>query len=342
MLTKFLVPQRRNENSPAFQRWVDRDKSLSPAGTEEILPSLRDSIFPSPNPALKRWAIFKNPCGIKDAFNRCLSFLRFATALALQIIFFTAICSAATNSSLSEESLLQIKFNQKLESQISINLVFRDESGKEVSLTNYFHHKPVILVMGYYGCPMLCTLVLNGLIESLQDLKQDAGNQFEFVEVSIDPNEKPPLAAAKKRTYLKRYGRAHAESGWHFLTGDEPAIRQLAQEVGFHYAYDARIKEFAHPSGIIVLTPEGKVSSYLFGINYPARELDAALKTAAVKKTGSRIEQLLLLCFHYSPTTSKYGNVVMIAVRVAGIATLGLIGFALFRKTKSKPALERK
>jgi protein SCO1/2 len=174
---------------------------------------------------------------------------------------------------------------------------------------------------------MLCTLVLNGMVESLQDLKLDMGKQFTVVNVSIDPHETPELAAAKKKTCLKRYGRKGAAAGWHFLTGAEPAVKQLADEVGFRYAYDPSIKQYAHPSGIIILTPEGKVARYFFGINYSPKELAAALKQARTNQTGSPIEQLILLCFHYSPVTGKYGNLIMTIVRGCGVATLvGLAG----------------
>jgi protein SCO1 len=236
---------------------------------------------------------------------------------------------AAGASSLTDAALVQINFEQKLNSPVSLDLVFRDEAGQNVRLGAYFDRQPVILVLGYYGCPMLCTLVLNGLVESLLDLRMDIGKQFQVVNVSIDPTEKPELAAAKKRTYLKRYGRHGAAEGWHFLTGDEPAIKTLAAQTGFHYAYDASLRQYAHPSGIIILTPEGKVARYFFGIDFAPRELDGALKQASAGWIGSPIRQLLLLCFHYSPITGKYGNLVMTAIRVSGIATLVGLGAAM-------------
>ncbi len=250
---------------------------------------------------------------------------------------------AAPANSLSDEQLLQIKFDQKLNHQVSLDLSFRDENGRSVQLADYFGRKPVILILGYYGCPMLCTLVLNGAVEGLQDLKADVGNEFEIINISIDPAETTDLANAKKRTYLKRYGRTHAADGWHFLTGDEAAIKQLADEVGFRYAYDASIKEYAHPSGLIILTPEGKVSRYLFGVNYPAKELNAALQEADARKIGSPIQQLILLCFHYSPLTGKYGNLIMAAVRASGAITLVALGatvFVLARRRRNQSARE--
>jgi protein SCO1 len=252
------------------------------------------------------------------------------TPLVLCWLVIALRVSAATGNSLSDASLVEIKFDQKLNNQVSLDLLFRDDDGKSVRLGDYFGSKPVILDLGYYGCPMLCTLVLNGLVESLQDLKCDIGSQFEVVSVSIDSHETSELASAKKRTYLKRYGRPGAAAGWHFLTGEETAIKKLATQVGFNYAYDPSIKQYAHPSGVIVLTPEGRVARYFFGINYSPKELAAALKQASVHQTGSPITQVILLCFHYSPLKGKYGNLIMTIVRVSGVVTLlGLAGILM-------------
>jgi protein SCO1/2 len=235
--------------------------------------------------------------------------------------------AAAESQALTDATLSSIQFDQKINQQLSLDLRFRDEDGKNVRLGNYFGKRPVILNLGYYGCPMLCSLVLNGMVESLQDLKMDMGNQFEVISVSIDPTETPALAAAKKRTYLKRYGREGAESAWHFLTGNATAIKTLAHEAGFNYAYDAGIKQYAHPSGLIIATPDGKIARYFFGINYPPLELATVLKNAGAGHTGSKIEQLALLCFHYSPLHGKYANIVMLFVRITCLATLvGLAG----------------
>ncbi|HEX5221528.1 MAG TPA: SCO family protein [Verrucomicrobiae bacterium] len=246
-------------------------------------------------------------------------------------------------SSLSEEALLQIKFDQKLGNQVSLDLPFRDEDGKSVQIGDYFNHKPVILNLGYYECPMLCSLVLNGAVEALQDLKASPGEDFEFVCVSIHPAETPGQAAAKKRTFVKRYGRDDTGDGWRFLTGDEAAIERLADEVGFRYAYDAQLREYAHPSGLIVLTPEGKVSRYLFGVSFSASEIDRALKDARGKRIGSPIEQLILLCFHYRPLTGKYGELIMTVVRASGVVTLAGIGWivvAVRRRQRGRFARE--
>src|SRR5438105_2374187 len=169
------------------------------------------------------------------------------------------LVSTAHSQLLTDETLAKLSFEQKLSSQASLDLVFRDEAGRQVRLGEFFGHKPAILVLGYYECPMLCTLALNGMVEALEDIKWNIGNQFDVINVSINPRETSALAAAKKRTYLKRYGRAGAAHGWHFLTGDEPAIEQLARQVGFQYAYDPSSRQYAHPSGLIILTPQGKV-----------------------------------------------------------------------------------
>ncbi|MDB6111507.1 MAG: uncharacterized protein JWR69_3257 [Pedosphaera sp.] len=236
--------------------------------------------------------------------------------------------------SLSDESLKRIDFDQKLQQQVSTALQFRDETGKTVKLGDYLGKRPAILVLGYYGCPMLCTLVINGLVESLQDVRLNPGKNFEIINLSIDPHEQPALAAAKKKAYLKRYARAGAEQGWHFLTGDEPAIRQLADQVGFRYAYDATVKQYAHPSGLVILTPEGKVSRYFSGVSYSNKEMNEALVAASASKIGSPIQQFFLLCFHYNPITGKYGALVMIMVRTAGVLTLVFLGATIVRLSR--------
>ncbi|MDB6021411.1 MAG: uncharacterized protein JWQ04_1268, partial [Pedosphaera sp.] len=192
------------------------------------------------------------------------------------ILLSSSLVETTPAQTISDDALRKISFDQKLGANVSPELRFRDESGKLVRLGDYFGKKPVILVLGYYGCPMLCTFVLNGMIGSLQDIKWEIGNQFEVINVSIDPHETPALAAAKKKAYVRRYGRHDASEGWHFLTGEEPAIRRLAKEVGFGYAYDERVKEFAHPSGLVILTARGKVSRYLSGVVYSTKELNDA------------------------------------------------------------------
>ena len=255
------------------------------------------------------------------------------------ILFWVMIALSLKAQALTDEQISDIRFDQKLDTQISLDLTFRDENGKAVKLQNYFDKKPVVLVLGYYTCPMLCTLTFNGMVESMEDMKWSIGDQFNVVHVSIDPKESSGLALAKKQTYLKRYGRPGAASGWHFLTGDEPQIKKLCDEVGFHYAYDPAVKQYAHPSGIIILTPEGKVSKYFFGVSFSSPELYAALRAASTHKVGSPIERLVLLCFHYSPIHGKYGVLIMTMLRVFGAVTLAIMAWAavvLFRREKKR------
>jgi len=250
-------------------------------------------------------------------------------------------CFTANAQSLTENQLTDIRFDQKLGARISQNLSFRDESGKSVTLRDYFGQKPVVLVLGYYRCPMLCTLTFNGMVEGMNDMKWSIGDQFNVIHVSIDPNETPELAAAKKQNYVKQYGRAGAAAGWHFLTGKEPEIRQLADEVGFHYAYDASVKQYAHPSGLVILTPDGTVAKYFFGVKFPSSELYAALRDASQQKVGSPIERLVLLCFHYSPIKGKYGALVMEIIRILGAATLVAIAWlfvSMIRRERKRAA----
>lgn len=243
---------------------------------------------------------------------------------------------------LSDQTLQHIVFDQKLGDQISLDLPFRDEAGKSVRIGDYFGKKPVILVLGYYGCPMLCTFVLNGMIGGLQDIKWEMGKDYEVVNVSIDPHETPALATAKKQSYVERFGRPEAAAGWHFLTGDEPAIRRLAAQVGFNYAYDPAIHQYAHPSGLMILSPAGKISHYLSGVVFSGAELSQSLTDAAHAKVGSPIEQIFLLCFHYSPVSGKYSGVILGVVRFLGVAVLAtLVAFIAGARRRGRPAKQK-
>jgi protein SCO1/2 len=238
--------------------------------------------------------------------------------------------------SLSDATLQKISFDQKLGGTVSLDLPFRDESGQTVRLGKYFGKKPVILVLGYYGCPMLCTLVLNGMASTLQDIKLEMGRDYQVVNVSIDPHENPALAAAKKRSYVTRFGQPSAATGWHFLTGDEPAIHLLAREVGFNYVYDPVSRQFAHPSGLVVLAPDGRISHYLLGVAYSTADLSHSLADAQEAKVGSPVANLFLLCFHYNPFTGKYSNVIMRVVRVTGVAVMvALLGFIILSRRRA-------
>ncbi|MGH9913969.1 MAG: SCO family protein [Pyrinomonadaceae bacterium] len=231
----------------------------------------------------------------------------------------------------SSELIDRIGIDQKLNEQVPLDIHFRDETGREVQLGEYFKTgKPVILSLVYFDCPMLCTMILNGLTNSIEDIPYTAGQDYTIVTVSFDPREKPELAARKKAVYLKRYGRPPAANGWYFLTGDEDQIRRLTSAVGFRYAFDERTGQYAHASGIMVLTPGGKLSKYLYGVDYSARDLRLSLVEASENKIGTPVDRLLLLCYHYDPSTGKYSSIAMTAVRIGGILTLiALVTFIL-------------
>jgi protein SCO1 len=233
----------------------------------------------------------------------------------------------------------QIGLDQKLNAQIPLDLSFRDEKGNPVTLRQFFGRRPVILTLVYYQCPMLCTFVLNGVLNSAKQLPFDIGKDYEVVTVSIDPTERPVLADAKHIMYAGLYGRPGAMSGWHFLTGEEASIRQLADSVGFRYVYDKASEQYGHASGVMVLTPEGRVSRYFYGIEYPPRDLRLALVEASGEKIGTPVDAILLACYHYDPTTGKYGLVITHVMRLAGIATVvAICGMVLVLRRKEHGA----
>ncbi len=219
-------------------------------------------------------------------------------------------------------ALRDVDFEQKLNQQIPLNLVFRDESGKTVQLADYIKEKPVILNFVYFKCRDLCPMLLDGIVRSLRTLSFNVGKEFDVLTVSFDPSDTPALAAAKRLDYLKQYARRGAETGWHFLTGDEPSIRSLTQSAGFRYTYDARTGEFGHATGIVLLTPQGVISRYFYGIDFSPRDLRLGLIEAASEKIGSPIDQLLLFCYHYDPLAGKYNLLVTNVIRVAAAATV--------------------
>jgi protein SCO1/2 len=225
--------------------------------------------------------------------------------------------------------LRDIGLDQKLNEPLPLSLAFRDEQGRDVRLGDYFGKRPVILVLAYYECPMLCTEVLNGLTSAIGVLNFSAGREFDIVTVSFDPGETPELARGKKAAYLERYKRAGTEDGWHFLTGTPPSISALTRAVGFRYAYNAEVDQYAHPSGIMIATPDGRLSRYFFGIEYGPRDIRLALVEAADRKIGSPADQLLLACFHYDPKSGTYSLAVMRFVRLAGVLTVAGIGVAI-------------
>ncbi len=241
---------------------------------------------------------------------------------------------------LKPDDLKRLGYDQHIGQPISRNLTFVDSDQRTVALGDLFNTKPTLLVLGYYHCPMLCTLINDGLIESLQELRFDLGRDFNVIDVSIDPNENAAVAAAKKKEYLKRYGRPGAAGGWHFLTGRSGPISQLANEAGFRFQYDPVTREYAHPSGFIVLTPEGRISRYFFGVNFEPKELRSAIIAASNGERGSLIKDLVLLCSHYNPITGKYGVLVINVLRVLGVVTVLALGGWIFSMCRRVPRLE--
>ncbi len=225
--------------------------------------------------------------------------------------------------------------------QLPLDVELRDEQGRSVRLGQYFGKKPVVLTLVYYECPMLCTLTLNGLAGALRTLSFDAGKEFEIVTVSFEPKDTPALAAAKKAAYLERYQRPGAEAGWHFLTGDADQIARLTGAVGFRYAWDEATRQYAHPGGIVVATPEGRLARYLYGVEYAPRDLRLALIEASAGKIGTKVDQIVLYCYQYDPSTGRYSAALMRMIRVGGAATvLGLGAFVVVMLRREKQARE--
>jgi len=262
---------------------------------------------------------------------------------AIPLIAVLAILLVRPLCALTPGDLSRVKFEQHPGQQISHDLLFRDETGNTLKLGAVLGHVPVILVPGYYRCPMLCTMINDGLINALENLRASVGSDFNVVEISIDPNETPTAAAERKSLYLRRYGRSGAASGWHCLVGDAKAITQLTDEIGFRYAYDPELKQYAHPSGVIILTPGGKISRYVFGVTFNSTELRDALAAAKAGKSGSVLSQIFLLCYHYNPITGKYGPLILSALRAASASTLIVlilfIALMVRRDRRARPAL---
>lgn len=236
--------------------------------------------------------------------------------------------------------LQNVGIEQRLDSQVPPDLSFVDDAGRPVKLGDYFGKKPLILNLVYYNCTMLCGEVLAGLSGAMRLVKFDVGNQFDVVTVSFDPRETPAMAAAKKADYIKRYGRPGAAAGWHFLTGQAESINALTKAVGFQYQYDAARNQYAHATAIMVLTPQGRISRYFYGVDFAPKDLRMGLVEASQGKIGNPIDQVLLYCYHYDPVTGKYGAVVSNMLKVGGGLTILLLGgmlFVLFRLERAAP-----
>lgn len=229
--------------------------------------------------------------------------------------------------------LREIGIDQKLDNQVPLDVEFTDEHGKVVTLKDYSGDKPIVLSLVYYGCPMLCGQMLQGLTRSLKMLKDVPmvpGKDFEVVTISFDPTEGPDLALEKKNTFIKELKQPGAENHWHWLTGSDESIKKVADAVGFRYAWDEKQEQYAHASAIFLLTPDGKVSRYFFGIEYSPKDMRLGLTEASNGKIGGPVEKVLLWCFHYDPTIGKYSMLVMRLVQVGGILTLLLLGSFMF------------
>lgn len=234
-------------------------------------------------------------------------------------------------------ALKGVGIDQKLDAQIPLNLTFKDETGRALPLSTYFNaKKPVIFALVYYRCPMLCSEILNGLAGALKVVTLNPAKDFEVVAVSFDPKDTPEIAAAKKQSYLRRYNRPDTANGWHFLTGDETNIKALTDAIGFHYTYDPATDQFAHASAVMIATLEGRLSKYFYGVEYSARDLRLGLVEASDNKIGTPVDQILLFCFHYDPTTGKYGAIAMNSIRVAGAIFLAICGAFFFVSMRSK------
>jgi protein SCO1/2 len=240
---------------------------------------------------------------------------------------FAAIYAMASGSMRAQDPKLPARadLEQKLGAQLPLDRTFTDETGQAVPLSSYFNKRPVILQLGYNHCWLMCDVVTGALVRSLQDLRLTPGNDFDVVFVSIDPRETWQLAAQKRARFIRSYGRSKTGAGWHFLTGNEPNIQTLASTVGFHFFYDPPSGQFAHPSGIVVVTPQGRISKYFYGVEFDPAQLRLALLQASGESIGSRVDALLLLCYHWNPLTGKYGWLIALALKIGCFATVGLL-----------------
>lgn len=266
--------------------------------------------------------------------------LRNTTKLALALGALALLATpvrAQTESGNLPGPLREVGFEQRLGEDLPLDTVFRDETGQEVRLGDFFTDRPVVLALVYFECPMLCQMILDGLVSSLDILTFTPGNEYEVVVVSFDPREDHVVASAKKRNYMTQFGRPGTEAAFHFLTGEPASIDALTQAVGFSYVYDAEKDEFAHASGITVVTSEGRISRYLFGIEYPPKDLRLALVESAQMRIGSAVDQLLLFCYNYDPTTGKYGAATMRLVQAGGAVTvLALLLFIVLARRRDQ------
>jgi protein SCO1 len=238
--------------------------------------------------------------------------------------------------------LTNVGIEQKLDAQVPADLTFTDDAGRAVHLGDYFGKKPLILNLVYYNCPMLCGEVLSGLTGAMKMVKFDVGKEFDVVTVSFNPHETTTDAAAKKKDYIQRYGRPGAAAGWHFLTGSADSINALTKAVGFQYQYDPTINQYAHATAIMVLTPEGRISRYFYGVDFPPKDLRLGLVEASQEKIGNLTDQVLLYCYHYDPRTGKYGAIVANMLRLGACITIVLLGGMLLIFLRLEKSVQRR
>ncbi len=257
--------------------------------------------------------------------------------LALALVLFAASIAVADGPEAQTQSdaVAQVRFDQNLGAQIPLDATFVDDTGREVQLSEYFGQRPVVFLLSYYRCPNLCGLVYNGFVESVQQIDFTIGKDFDVVALSIDPTEDAAAAAAKKAELVAKYNRAGSAAGWHFLTGTEEQIRRVTDTAGFSYVYNEEQDQYAHPAGIVIVTPEGKVTRYLYGLSFPANDLRLGLLEGSENKIGSPVDQILLRCFHYDPQAGKYTLAIMNIIRFFGTITalsLAILMFVLFKR----------
>jgi protein SCO1/2 len=260
-----------------------------------------------------------------------ISAVRLTLAIALLVVSAPAQINSGMMSppaNTRPPRLENVGIEQHLDAQVPPDVTFRDSTGNTVKLGDYFGRKPLILNLVYYNCTMLCGEALAGLASAMRLIKFDVGNEFDVVTVSFDPRETPAMAAAKKIEYVKRYGRPSAASGWHFLTGQPESIDALTKAVGFQYQYDEKSNQYAHATAIMVLTPQGRISRYFYGVDFPPKDLRMGLVEASQGKIGNAVDAVLLYCYHYNPETGKYGAMVANILRL--VATVLLLGGLLF------------
>jgi protein SCO1 len=265
---------------------------------------------------------------------------RFYAAILLALSGVAAVSTSAQQIT-TPAILNKVGITQNLNTQIPPDLMFRDETGKSVRIGDFFGQKPIVLSLVYFDCPALCTEVLNGELRTMKAISLDLGKDFEAVTVSFEPKDTPALAKAKRDVYIGQYGRPGSTDHWHFLTGEQQSIDALTNVAGFHYAYDSSIRQFAHAAAILVLTPEGRIDRYFYGVQYPARDVRLGLVEASAGKIGTLTDQALLYCYQYDPMTGKYGVVVMNVLRAAGgltVLVLGIFMTMMFLRERKRPS----